>query len=92
MRRQLRDIAWQNKRVVYDFLMKAAADTTLAIAANPRRLGIRLRGYGDRVDWTPEPAPETGNRMHCHRNLGATRAERKPNTITRFILLTSTTL
>ena len=34
---KLRDIAYQNKRVVYDLLMKAAAETTLAIAANPRR-------------------------------------------------------
>ena len=39
---KLRDIAWQNKRVVYDLLMKAAAETTLAIAANPRRLGARI--------------------------------------------------
>ncbi len=29
---KLRDIAYQNKRVVYDLLMKAAAETTLAIA------------------------------------------------------------
>ena len=35
---ELRDIAYQNKRVVYDLLMKAAAETTLAIArpAGPR--------------------------------------------------------
>ena len=39
---KLRDIAYQNKRVVYDLLMKAAAETTLAIAANPRRLGARI--------------------------------------------------
>ena len=39
---QLRDIAYQNKRVVYDLLMKAAAETTLAIAADPRRLGARI--------------------------------------------------
>ena len=39
---KLRDIACQNKRVVYDLLMKAAAETTLAIAANPRRLGARI--------------------------------------------------
>ena len=36
---KLRDIAYHNKRVVYDLLMKAAAETTLAIAADPRRLG-----------------------------------------------------
>ena len=43
---KLRDIAWHNKRVVYDLLMKAAAETTLAIAANPapRRADRRHRG------------------------------------------------
>ena len=36
---QLRDVAYQNKRVVYDLLMKAAAETTLEIAADRKRLG-----------------------------------------------------
>ena len=39
---QLRDIAYQNKRVIYGLLMKAAAETTLAIAADPKRLGARI--------------------------------------------------
>jgi len=39
---ELRDIAFQNKRVVYALLMKAAAETTLEIAANPKRLGARI--------------------------------------------------
>jgi hypothetical protein len=39
---ELRDIAYQNKRVVYDLLMKPAAETTLAIAADPKRLGARI--------------------------------------------------
>jgi len=39
---ELRDIAYQNKRVVYDLLMKAAAETTLAIAADPKRLGAHI--------------------------------------------------
>ena len=39
---QLRDIAYQNKRVVYDILMRAAADTTLAISADPKRLGAKI--------------------------------------------------
>jgi hypothetical protein len=39
---ELRDVAYQNKRVVYDLLMKAAADTTLTIAADPKRLGARI--------------------------------------------------
>jgi len=36
------DIAYQNKRVIYDLLMKAAAETTLTIAADPRHLGARI--------------------------------------------------
>ena len=39
---QLRDVAYQNRRVVYDILMKAAAETTLAIAADPKRLGAKI--------------------------------------------------
>ena len=39
---KLCDIAYHNKRVVYDLLMKAAAETTLAIAADPKRLGARI--------------------------------------------------
>jgi Putative transposase/Transposase zinc-binding domain len=39
---ELRDLAYQNKAVVYGLLMKAAAETTLAIAANPRHLGARV--------------------------------------------------
>lgn len=38
----LRDIAWQNKRVVYDLLIKAAAETTITIAADPKRLGAKI--------------------------------------------------
>jgi len=36
------DIAYQNKRVIYDLLFKAAAETTITIAADPRRLGARI--------------------------------------------------
>ena len=39
---QLRDLAYQNKRVVYDLLLKAAAETTLEIATDPQRLGARI--------------------------------------------------
>jgi hypothetical protein len=39
---RLRDIAYHNKRVVYDHLMKAAAETTLTIAADPKRLGAKI--------------------------------------------------
>jgi hypothetical protein len=33
------DIAYHNKRAIYDLLMKAAAETMLTIAADPRHLG-----------------------------------------------------
>jgi hypothetical protein len=39
---EFHDIAYQNKRVIYDRLMKAAAETTLAIAADLKRLGARI--------------------------------------------------
>ena len=39
---ELRDVAFQNKRVVYDLLMKAAAETTLQIGADPKRLGAKI--------------------------------------------------
>jgi hypothetical protein len=35
-------IAYQNKAVVYDLLLKVSAETLLAIAADPQRLGARI--------------------------------------------------
>ena len=56
---QLRDVAYQNKRVIYDLLMKAAAETTLAIAADPKHLGADigltavLHTWGQSLDQNP---------------------------------------
>jgi Transposase zinc-binding domain len=36
------DIAYQNKAVVYDLLFRAAAETVLTIAADPKHLGARI--------------------------------------------------
>jgi len=36
------DIAYQNKRAVYDLLMRASAETTLTIAADAKHLGARI--------------------------------------------------
>jgi hypothetical protein len=36
------DIAYQNKKLVYDLLFKASAETMLTIAADPKHLGARL--------------------------------------------------
>jgi hypothetical protein len=39
---ELRELAYQNKTVVYGLLIKAAAETTLEIAADPKHLGARI--------------------------------------------------
>lgn len=36
------DIAFQNKRVIYDLLMKASAETMTTIAADPKHLGAKI--------------------------------------------------
>jgi hypothetical protein len=38
----LRDIAYQNKAVIYDLLFKASAETVLTFAADPKHLGVRI--------------------------------------------------
>jgi hypothetical protein len=38
----LRDIAYQNKRLVYELLFKAASETLLTLAADPKRLGAKI--------------------------------------------------
>ena len=40
--RPIADIAYQNKPVVYDLLLKTAADTLITIAADPKHLGARI--------------------------------------------------
>jgi hypothetical protein len=39
---EIGDIAWQNKAVVYDLLFRAASETMMTIAADPRHLGARI--------------------------------------------------
>lgn len=39
---KIADIAYQNKAVIYDLLFKAAAETTITIAADPKHLGARI--------------------------------------------------
>jgi len=40
--RPIADIAYQNKAVVYDLLLKTAAETLITIAADPKHLGARI--------------------------------------------------
>jgi len=39
---QIADIAYQNKAVIYDLLFKASAEALIIIAADPKRLGVRI--------------------------------------------------
>jgi Putative transposase/Transposase zinc-binding domain len=39
---EVADIAWQNKAAVYDLLFKAASETMMTIAADPKHLGARI--------------------------------------------------
>jgi len=39
---EIADIAYQNKRVIYDLLFKASAETTQIIAADPKHLGAKI--------------------------------------------------
>jgi hypothetical protein len=36
------DIAYQNTAIVYDLLLKTAAETLITIAADPKHLGARI--------------------------------------------------
>lgn len=40
--RSIADIAYQNKRELYNLLMRASADTVIRIAADPKHLGARV--------------------------------------------------
>ena len=59
----LRNIAYQNKAVVYDLLFKASAETLITIAADPKHLGARigviavLHSWGQTLDHHPH--------VHC---------------------------
>jgi len=39
---EIAPIAYQNKAVVYDLLLKTAAETLITIAADPKHLGARI--------------------------------------------------
>jgi hypothetical protein len=51
-------LALANKRVVYDLLFRAAAETLLHVAANPKRLGAAIGGLMVLHTW--------GQRLHHH--------------------------
>jgi hypothetical protein len=56
-------LALCNKRVVYDLLFHAAAETLLQIAANPKRLGAAVGGLMVLHTW----GPPLQHHPHVHR-------------------------
>lgn len=55
------DIAFYNKELVYDILFRAAAQTLLEIAADPRRLGVHIGFFAVLHSW--------GQNLHFHPHL-----------------------
>ncbi|MDP3748593.1 MAG: IS91 family transposase [Phenylobacterium sp.] len=60
---QIGDIAFQNKAVVYDALFKAASQTLLTIAADPKHLGARIGLTAVLHTWGS--APTHHPHVHC---------------------------
>ena len=63
-------IAFQNKAVIYDLLFRASAETLLTIAADPKRLGVKigftsvLHTWGSRHDPPSARAHDRAGRWH----------------------------
>jgi hypothetical protein len=47
------DMAWQNKALLYDLLFRAASETMLTIAADPKHLGARMGITAVLHTWEP---------------------------------------
>ena len=64
------DIAYQNKAVVYDLLLKTAAETLITIAADPKHLGARRGLTAELHTWGPRsPTIRTPNHRRRRRRL-----------------------
>ena len=70
-------IAYQNKAVVYDLLFRAAAETLLTIAADPKHLGARigvtavLHSWGSAMTHHPHRPHDRAGRRHIARRTRA---------------------
>src|SRR3979490_3157342 len=67
------DIAYQNKAVIYDLLLRASAETVLTIAADPKHLGARigitavLHTWGSAMTHHPARPHDRAGRRHLAR-------------------------
>ena len=48
---QLAPLALQNKKIIYDLLLRASAETLLEVARNPRRLGAEIGFFSVLHTW-----------------------------------------
>jgi Transposase zinc-binding domain len=65
---QIAEIAYQNKAVIYNILFKAAAETIITIAADPKHLGARIGALSVLHTWG---SPLTQNPHSRYRALSS---------------------
>ena len=76
-------IAYQNKAVIYDLLFKASSETLLTIAADPKRLGVKigftsvLHTWGKCDDPSPARAHDRAGRRDLARRIKVDQSARR---------------
>jgi hypothetical protein len=82
---QIAEIAYQNKAVIYDLLLKTSAEVLITIAADPKRLGVRigflsvLHTWGSALTHHPHVRPAAGSRPTAASGSPAGRATYCPS-------------
>src|SRR5258708_18779395 len=56
---QLASVALQNKKVIYDLLLRASAETLLEVARHPRHLGAEIGFFSVLHTWNQKLGPHT---------------------------------
>jgi hypothetical protein len=79
---KIADMAYQNKAVIYDLLFKAAAKTTITIAADPKHLGARVGMTSVLHSWGSAQDP-IGDLPSLTRQWFAKQAARGPHSYDR---------
>ena len=82
---EVADIAFQNKALVYDLLFRAASETMLTIAADPKHLGARigitavLHTWGSAMTHHPHVHMIVPGRRHRARRAALDRRRARPS-------------
>jgi hypothetical protein len=72
--RQIADIAYQNKAEIYGILFRAAAETLLTIAADPKHLGARIGLTAVLHSWGSAMPPREAPRYALPMSISSCRA------------------